>query len=878
MHRKRLFALFALFAPFAWGAAQAQSGPLARAIEARLGTDRFSVQSLSLPGQAGAPFEVLLELDGQPAALALDPHSVRSGEYRVLATGAGDTVREVEPAPLATYRGALHRLGGNPLGDGLVAASLEPAGLTALLLLDDGRQLVIEPAATFSPEAAARRHVIYDVADARASIGGCAAAGLSVPVGLGEEDPPETSAGTGLRLCEIALEADTYYYDWKGSSVPATQAAVESLINSVALIYETYAGISYQITTLVIQTDTTDNDHYGSNKHDKLLNQFVSYWRNHFGNVHRDTAHLLTGRTMAGNVAGFAYIGVVCDTNDAFGWSWANAPVPVAQRIAISAHELGHNFNAQHCNGDGDCAVMCATIGSCSGLVDRFGSRSQTKISGWRNSVGCLSKVPPTIELPFAELFHRLKRKIWPTRDGVARTAKAVGEPSGKRSANLDKSSDQLGSYKIDLSAASDPVLSYFAEHRGVEAGEELIIEYQNAAAVWTELARITSDGTTQNTFRYHEHALPPAALWDSCRIRFQTNGDQGNDDWFIDDVRVESTTPPVSAALCASDTPPVVAYHVLLGGAPATQQIQVRNCGAPGTSLGWVASESPPRTWLALAPTSGTVLSGEPFDVIDVSFDPTGLTAGVYTTMVKVQNSGVPSQYIEVPVTLVVHAGTLFTPGDLLQGEIDPVGESDLAAFCGVAGQKLKLEVWVSSGDLQPVISAVDESGTAFATLNFNNSSTPRKGRFKLTESGLFGILVTGAPGTSGSYNIQTRLKNPADAKLWVGKRKPATEGGDVTLEVGALPGTMFSATIVPKRDGDGPFTLSVTDPTGRPIHTSLFSRPLLTGGTQLLQLPLGPMGLYTLAVSGFSAREKVFVTLDPQAPPSTGSTINLP
>ena len=851
---------------------------LTQAISKQLGTDRYSLLNLDLPAKPGAQCEVLFELDERPAALALNQHSVRSFAFRLLTRGPSGATVEVAAAAPSTYRGALHLLGGAPEGDGLVAASLEADGLTALLILEDGSIRVIEPAAGISKLAWPGLHLIYDAADVRSELGGCAATGPSLASLPDLRSPPDMSEGATLKLCQLALEADTYYYAWKGSTVPTTRAAVESLVNSIALIYETYAGITFELTTLVVQANSTNNDHYGSNKYDKLLNQYVNYWRSNYGGIKRDTAHLLTGRTMQNLIAGYAYIGVICNKNIAFGWSWANAPVSTAQRIAITAHELGHNFNAQHCNGDPDCAVMCATIGLCSGLVDRFGSRSLGKIISWRNNSSCLSNQPPTIELPFAELFHKLKSKIWASKKGVALSTKAVGETSGKKAVNLDKASDLLRTYKMDLSTAGDPVLSYFVQHRKVEAGEQLIIEYQNSSSTWIELARVTSNGITQNSFRYYEHALPGDALWNSCLIRFTTNCDQGNDDWYIDDVQVKSTTPSALAAVCSSDTPALLATVVVAGSAPAAQQIQVKNCGAEGSSLDWLASESPAVAWMDITPASGTVTPGEPFDAVTVDFDPTGLTAGVYTTMVKVQRSGAPAEYIEVPVTLVVHAGTLFQPGVQLQGEVNPVGDTDLAAFYGAEGQKLILRTSVNGGDLQPTVTLLDASGATLATLDFPRSTTPRKLKVRLPSSGLFGLLISGRNGTAGLYNIFTSIKQPDSAMLSVRNAKPAVAGGTVQLEVAATPGTMLSATVVPKTDGIGPLTLSLIDPNSRTIYTNLFNRALYTGGAQMLQIPLGLPGLYTLEISGFANREKVTATLDPLLPAGGGGPIVLP
>ena len=105
-----------------------------------------------------------------------------------------------------------------------------------------------------------------------------------------------------------------------------------------------------------------------------MLDQFRNRWNSENGSIHRDTAHLFTGTELDGNIIGIAYIGVICSGNYGYGLSQTGVIPQISWRdTSLTAHEVGHNWNAEHCNGDPDCGVMCSGIGGC-GPLDIFGS------------------------------------------------------------------------------------------------------------------------------------------------------------------------------------------------------------------------------------------------------------------------------------------------------------------------------------------------------------------------------------------------------------------------------------------------------------------------------------------------------------------------
>ena len=75
----------------------------------------------------------------------------------------------------------------------------------------------------------------------------------------------------------------------------------------------------------------------------------------------RDLAHLWTGRDLEGTTVGLAYVGVVCRSQGySYGVSQRMASVPA--KYVLTAHEIGHNFNA--CHSDTDCNSGSASCGN----------------------------------------------------------------------------------------------------------------------------------------------------------------------------------------------------------------------------------------------------------------------------------------------------------------------------------------------------------------------------------------------------------------------------------------------------------------------------------------------------------------------------------
>jgi hypothetical protein len=358
-------------------------------IASELLLNAWSVQEFDLPGEPGEAFTLSVDLGGTLHGLVLVPHSVRSENYQVLVQQADGSLVEHVPSMPSTYRGIVS---GQP--DSVVAASLVDGQLTATIVLAPDQPLwAIQPANKVNPVAASNLHIVYSGLDIKATDAICGTDDTdfraSEPVGSAAD-----GGGAGDVVCEIACDADTEFYNLNGSSVTNTENDINAIINAVEAIYESDVGILYEVTTIIVRT--SEPDPYSTTSPNSLLSQFRNYWNSNHGSVQRDIAHLFTGKNIDSSVIGIASLSVICNKSSGYGLSQSRYTTNFNNRTALTAHELGHNWSAGHCNGASDCKIMCSGLGGCSGIVTAFGSGSINSINNKKNAVSCLDDaIPP---------------------------------------------------------------------------------------------------------------------------------------------------------------------------------------------------------------------------------------------------------------------------------------------------------------------------------------------------------------------------------------------------------------------------------------------------------------------------------------------------
>ena len=354
---------------------------LESATERALGLADCSVQKLDPTGTPAAGLEAQVWLDGTPTILHLTEHSVRAAGFELIEQHADGSLVSVDPGPVVTLRGGLE---GTP--DARVAAGLLTDGLHARVMMPDGREFWIQPVPATLPGAGPLHHVIYERSQILRTSERCGADLLannhSVPT-------PELAPGSGVPLgstlytAELGCDADFEFYQDYGSSTTAASNRIQTIINTMNLQYEPEVGITHSITTTLVRTSS--NQPYTSSDAGTLLNQFRSEWNSNQSSIQRDVAQLFTGKSIIGGTIGIAWVGAVC-TSFGYGMVESDFNGNFASATDLSAHELGHNWNASHCS------CTSYTMNPFITSANTFNPQgTRPTITSFRNSRSCLS-------------------------------------------------------------------------------------------------------------------------------------------------------------------------------------------------------------------------------------------------------------------------------------------------------------------------------------------------------------------------------------------------------------------------------------------------------------------------------------------------------
>ncbi len=506
----------------------------------------FQLQNIEFRTPAERILRTTVSLAGTVHTLTLWPHSLRAEDFKLLVQGPDGELREVEPPPIRTYRGVV-----DGLANSRVAASIIDGEMSAMLVLPDDTLWGIQPLRSIEPGAAPETHLIYRAEDWRpAEEYSCGTDETPLPSPSVPSAPAR--ATTHVKVTEIAIDADVEFV--RSRNIGSAQRAVtdiETVMNTVEAIYERQLDIAYEITAIVIRA--AEPDPYSSTDPAELLGQVRQEWNRRLRHIRRDVTHLMTGKNLRGNVIGIALLRTICTRSQAYGLSQSVFTSDLIRRACLTAHELGHSWGAVHCDGDADCGIMCSVLGRCSGDCSNFGARAVEAISETRDTRPCLTDLPEPLNLPVFDDFSAptLDPDHWIFNNGARISQSAVNEPSEPNALNLNASGpeqyrdDEVRSNFIHLRGLKRVTISFFTQHRGVEAGERLIVEYWSKNLEWKPIAEIVSDGVDQERFTAHTITLErrflgqPDAFHDEFRIRFRADVDEPDDNWYIDDVRI---------------------------------------------------------------------------------------------------------------------------------------------------------------------------------------------------------------------------------------------------------------------------------------------------------------------------------------------------
>jgi len=257
------------------------------------------------------------------------------------------------PVGLGVYRG---RLANNP--DSWVRVVVY-AGMPRGVIWDGVEMYAIE--APGDGQLASTSPVVYRLADAyiepgtmQCSDGSLAGNSATVWTQLAAANKTALALAPGA-VSEISMSAigDYEFTSAKGGDATAT-VAIATRLNNVDGFFSEQLGV--QINVQLIETHASAADPFGDTLvADNLLSELSEYRLQTPAHKARGLTHLYTGRNLDTTTVGIAWRGTLCD--DYFGAGLSQSGNDPFVDSLIAAHEIGHNFGAQH---DGEAGSPCA--------------------------------------------------------------------------------------------------------------------------------------------------------------------------------------------------------------------------------------------------------------------------------------------------------------------------------------------------------------------------------------------------------------------------------------------------------------------------------------------------------------------------------------
>jgi hypothetical protein len=157
-------------------------------------------------------------------------------------------------------------------------------------------------------------------------------------------------------VSEITMSAigDYEFTNDKGGDAGAI-AAITTRLNNVDGFFSEQVGV--QINVQLIETHSDVDDPFGDTLvSDELLNELSEYRLQTPAHNALGLTHLYTGRDFVTTTVGVAWRGTLCENY--FGAGLSEGRGNAINDSLVAAHEIGHNFGAEH---DGEPGTPCAT-------------------------------------------------------------------------------------------------------------------------------------------------------------------------------------------------------------------------------------------------------------------------------------------------------------------------------------------------------------------------------------------------------------------------------------------------------------------------------------------------------------------------------------
>lgn len=502
-----------------------------------LGVSQLSLQPLSpVSARNGTTTTLMLELEGRRVTLEVEPDSVRSDSFTVVLDHGGGVMEEITPPPSNGVRGEIV---GEP---GSVVAGTIDGDEARLMIMSGGRNWSVQPVEGEGVGV----HAVYP-GDAVLDQGGTCSvldqpfAQAEAPVlahhmADGVSNRADTRGTDEFRIAEIAIEADWRLYNNGFNRNEASLLNdIDSVLAGVSAVYERDVALTYELTHVLIRT-SSGADPYTSNDASALLGQFQDEWNTNQSGVQRDVAHLWSGRNFDGSTIGIAYLGVICG-GSSYGANQILFSGNLNSRVGLFAHELGHNWSAEHCNGQNECKIMCSGLGGCNGLGNpaRFAAVPISQISAHIASRACVDNIG--VNLPIVENYNgqTLDPVTWGGVFGFS-FVNDGSAPSGNRAGRFTPPFMVMSTVPARLDVAPGNGVAVRVAVRPEQAtGTEFRVSAAAVGGPNRTTGSIFIDGTPG--YQFSELYLPASTLGSETVVRL--SADAAGPAWRFDDFEV---------------------------------------------------------------------------------------------------------------------------------------------------------------------------------------------------------------------------------------------------------------------------------------------------------------------------------------------------
>jgi|GEM_PF-3450378 len=276
-----------------------------------------------------------LDVGNHTVSFALQPLEVRSPDYVLMTSGEG---RSAHP-------GTTNQFSGSSPDGGKAVFTITPAFLMGHWS-HNGDTYALEPLWLSAPTAPRDVYVSYRAADLTVPESTCGVTKRHADHAAEHTAAPNKN-DPGFKTVDVAVVIDSLFYRHFAND----DDAEEYTLGLLALVQRDFDRgfdnrIKFRLSALLLSKDGAEEGWTTITDSERLLERFMTFGNSPDFDVNYDVATLMTGRDLAGRVIGVAFLDAVCDTNRYnIVQDWY--PGALGQR-AIWAHELGHNFGAQH--------------------------------------------------------------------------------------------------------------------------------------------------------------------------------------------------------------------------------------------------------------------------------------------------------------------------------------------------------------------------------------------------------------------------------------------------------------------------------------------------------------------------------------------------